>query len=363
MKLPISLCMIIKNEERFLRKCLESACEIVAEIIIGDTGSTDRSLDIAKQFGAEIINMDWTNDFATARNIVLARAVQPYILIMDADEELDISTIAEIRGYLDRNSKLPGRVIIRNVLDLNEVSYAQSVRIFPNHIGLKFTGKIHEQLQLPGQSLTSIQTTITINHYGYKQEYIIEEDKINRNLNVLLEMHNENPNDTYILYQIGKTYYVAKEYELAISYLSEVITLFSHGDIKLVSYASSTWLTICYSLYHVKKFQLLNKYIDLGIEFFNDYTDLYFIYGLSLTSMNHPEALELIPSVFNYCLQLGEVDPLKYETSVGVGSYKAHYNLGVYWEIVGDIECARTHYSLSANAGYEMASIRLKLLE
>lgn len=355
--------MIIKNEEKFIKDCLLSIYQVVSEIIIGDTGSIDHSTEIAKQYGAEIIQINWSNDFATARNQVLDRATQPYILVMDADERLSYSAIEELSKYVKSNTQDPGRVIIENKQDYNEINFGQVIRVFPNRGDYRFVGRIHEQLKYNNETPKSVQTMITIEHYGYLPEVIAERNKLTRNLNVLLEMDQENPNDNYTLYQIGKTYYVAKNYDKAIFYLSKVITSIYNCDMSKVPYASSAWLTICYSLYHMKDYQVLNNYINSGIDKFNDYTDLYFIYGLALTSMNHPAALEMIPSVFNHCLLLGEADPLKYETNKGVGSYKAHYNLGVYWEVAGNVESARTHYLLAANNGYAAAISRLKSMD
>src|SRR5277367_3015111 len=89
----ISLCMIVKNEERFLAECLDSVKDCVDEINIVDTGSTDRTVEIARSYGANIIFREWRSDFAWARNEALAMATHRWTLILDADEELERESV------------------------------------------------------------------------------------------------------------------------------------------------------------------------------------------------------------------------------------------------------------------------------
>ena len=86
--MSLSLCMIVKNEENTLSRCLESVKDIVDEIIIVDTGSTDNTVEIAKSYGAKVFFYKWDNSFANARNYSLSKASKDWILIMDADDEL-----------------------------------------------------------------------------------------------------------------------------------------------------------------------------------------------------------------------------------------------------------------------------------
>ena len=87
--ITVSLCMIVKNEEEKLAGCLESLKDIADEILIADTGSTDRTVAIAQEYGAKIFSYDWKDDFADARNFIFAKASCEYIYSADADEELD----------------------------------------------------------------------------------------------------------------------------------------------------------------------------------------------------------------------------------------------------------------------------------
>ena len=96
----ISLCMITKNEEHFLEQCLNSVKDLVDEIIIVDTGSTDQTKEIAKKFTNKIYDFEWCDDFSAARNESLKHAVKDWILILDADEQLDPEGIKNLKSSL-----------------------------------------------------------------------------------------------------------------------------------------------------------------------------------------------------------------------------------------------------------------------
>ena len=86
--MKLSVCMIVKNEEKTLARCLYSIKDIADEIVVVDTGSTDKTTDIAQEFGAKVFSLDWKDDFSAARNFSLEKATGAWILIIDADEVL-----------------------------------------------------------------------------------------------------------------------------------------------------------------------------------------------------------------------------------------------------------------------------------
>ena len=98
----ISLCMIARNEGSSIERCLNSAKNLVDEIILVDTGSTDRTKEIAAKFAAKAYDLEWQDDFSKARNFALSKATQPWILVLDADETLDEEGIVKIRKMLEK---------------------------------------------------------------------------------------------------------------------------------------------------------------------------------------------------------------------------------------------------------------------
>lgn len=129
----VSLCMIVKNEEKYLSRCLESVRNKVDEIIIIDTGSTDSTLEIAKQYTNKIYHFTWVNDFAAARNESLKYATSQYVLILDADEYLDPAA--------DLQKDISSNFDYYYVKIINDMSYGTilkhtAIRLFANHKNL-----------------------------------------------------------------------------------------------------------------------------------------------------------------------------------------------------------------------------------
>ena len=147
-KTTLSLCMIVKNEEKMLKDCLASVQDIVDEIIIVDTGSTDTTLGIAKHFNAKIYHYKWNGNFSDARNESISHATGDWILWLDADERLNRKSLPELRQVI--RHKPPGPEIYKiNIKNFQKGDYyyiSDAHRLFTNFFGIEFTGRIHEQI-------------------------------------------------------------------------------------------------------------------------------------------------------------------------------------------------------------------------
>ena len=139
MKQTLSLCMIVKNEEKYLHDCLQSVCDIVDQIVIVDTGSEDKTIEIAKEFGAEIHHFDWVDDFSAARNESIKQATSEWILWLDADERLESLSKNEIQKILKPESKpVIYKVQIKSIVNDGEnVRLSSAHRLFTNKKGLQ----------------------------------------------------------------------------------------------------------------------------------------------------------------------------------------------------------------------------------
>jgi glycosyltransferase involved in cell wall biosynthesis len=144
----LSFCMIVKNEERNLARCLDSVRGLAGELIVVDTGSTDETPRVAARYGAAVIPFDFSVvDFAAARNHALARSHGRWILMLDADETLDQAGVPTIEGLIDRNENA-GYFLERN----NHSSDSESpftdhvVRLFPNRPNYRYRGRVHETI-------------------------------------------------------------------------------------------------------------------------------------------------------------------------------------------------------------------------
>lgn len=211
----LSLSMIVKNEQMFLEGCLESVKDIVDEIVIVDTGSTDKTIEIAKRYGAKIYHFQWIDDFAAARNEALKHCTGRWILYLDADERLKVDNPQAFREFLEQLSDDIGGIncIIESEhwkLDGDrEVHRGGYPRLFRNlgYPKIQFRGRVHEQISpsLLENNKSFINSDILIEHLGYNREREVMEQKIKRNYRLLLQHVKEEPTNGYAWYQLGQT--------------------------------------------------------------------------------------------------------------------------------------------------------------
>ncbi len=202
----ISAAMIVRDEERVLEDCLRSIRDEVDEIVVTDTGSSDRSRDIAAGFGARVLERPWDDDFSAARNYSLEAATGDWILYIDADERLD----APRRGMLRRTiARQPGTAVFLMRLQPRDgfTTYLEA-RLFRRDPRIRFTGRIHEQIW-PGiealrasEDLAVGRCAAKIVHVGYEGDM---SRKHQRNLPLLERAVTEDPKRVYCWWHLGDT--------------------------------------------------------------------------------------------------------------------------------------------------------------
>ena len=181
--------MIVKDEQDWIRQCLESVRPIISEAIVVDTGSSDQTVNIATECGAKVIPFTWCDDFAAARNFSLSHAQGDWILVLDADEAIAPENLAELqqltkdrsicyeftqRHYTD-DHRLSNFTPLKGEFPQYErgnVGFFESwcVRLFPNHLGVNFQGKIHELAEhsiAQHGKLMIRKTAVRIHHFGH----------------------------------------------------------------------------------------------------------------------------------------------------------------------------------------------------
>lgn len=196
MKSYLSACLIVKNEEDMLRRCLESLKGGVDEIVIVDTGSTDKTKEIAKEFTDKVYDFEWTNDFAEARNFAGSHATGEWILAIDADECVDPENLAaaidEIKSHDNKFDTYAVEII--NFLDeFGESSAANNMaRIYKNDGTLYFEGPIHEQIVNKKGKQALLKSLLKLYHYGYLPNVVKRQNKRTRNMNIIKKsLHSE----------------------------------------------------------------------------------------------------------------------------------------------------------------------------
>ena len=196
----ISLCMIVKNEEDNLGRCLESAAPAFDQIVVVDTGSSDSTREIAAAHGAEIHHFEWCDDFAAARNRSLSFAECEWVMWLDADDAFPAESVARLRELVDSGRAPAGLQI--TLLMAQSGAFRQRVRqlrIFPNRPGIHFEGVIHEQVvrSLEAAAIGVEQAAaIVVEHLGYSDAGEVRR-KSERNL-ALLRTAAEGLGATYV---------------------------------------------------------------------------------------------------------------------------------------------------------------------
>ncbi len=230
----VSLCLIACNEEPRLSTCLPSALGLVGEIIVIDTGSTDRTKEEAVRFGARVFDFPWVDNFAAARNESLRHATGDWIFWLDADEYLDDDNRESLRSLFsrlsDQNAAYTMRQRSRLEPSTHSVAMVDHVRLFRNHPQIRWQYRVHEQI-LPAirRAGGELRTTdIVIEHSGFLDP-AIQGPKVERNL-WLLELENEeHPHDPFVLFNLAAVYVSQGRNAEALSLLRESLKL-SHPD-------------------------------------------------------------------------------------------------------------------------------------
>lgn len=250
-RLPVSVCMIAKNEEKYIETCLQHLAAYDMEIVVVDTGSTDKTKEIAKKYTDKVYDFVWINDFAAARNYAAEQASNNWILVLDCDEYLQTLDEKTLRICMQQHIRHVGMLELHNMKtnEDGELTYhCDKVPRFYNKNFFEYRFRIHEQITPKNQVNLSEVRLITYpipgfaKHYGYDispEEMAIKQK---RNLELLKSSIGETPFDDYLYFQMGQSYYVLQEYETAAACYKKSIELndtFEKGFMKIavVSYA------------------------------------------------------------------------------------------------------------------------------
>jgi len=338
----VSLCMIVKNEEGYLPRCLESIIDIVDEIIIVDTGSTDRTVEIAKSYGAKVYYYKWNNNFSEARNESLKYATKDWILILDADDEFHAQYKENLKLFL--NNELDENTVYffetlsyyGDTIDNNCITVNLNPRMFKNNREIHYEGKIHNQLVYAQGKYDTICSSIKIHHYGYLSESITSKNKRNRNITILNEQIKKEPNNKFNYFNLGNEYTSLGDVKKALEYYYKAYENFdSH-----TGFSSLLLLRIIISNYSIQKYTDALNFIDIATGYYPKFTDLYFFKSLVYKDLGKP-TLQI--KALEKCIELGE-PPSEFKFFYGSGSFKAYYELGNAYMNLNDYDAAYSYY-------------------
>lgn len=226
----LSQCMIVKNEEKNIERALSWGKAIVREQIVVDTGSTDRTVELAEKAGAKVIQFQWIDDFSAAKNFALEQATGDWIAFLDADEYF---TEEETKKIMPLLQEVDGMKNI-DVIDMSIGNFdskgklglvTTQQRFFRNKKSLRFKYRIHEELyNQKGKPLGfyDARNVAMILHTGYMQDSIEDKQKFERNIRMLELSLQDNPGDPMLLVYLGDTYLINGDRKTATEYYRQV---------------------------------------------------------------------------------------------------------------------------------------------
>ena len=230
----LSLCMIVRNEAHNLPRSLMPVCREFDEIIVVDTGSNDDTPNLARRLGARVLKIQWPEDFGAARNVSLRAATGDWIMWLDGDNSVSPESIQLIRDSIatERDCILWCTEVV-----VPEGERLLQKRVFPRSPEVYFSGKVHEQLVHPAR-FRSLVTRVEIIHWGYADKAAAKE-KGERNLHLLREMAEEQTDQFYVQYQMGRTLMNLRRFDEALDWLdrARVQTIEASGNVALWRHA------------------------------------------------------------------------------------------------------------------------------
>lgn len=360
--MKINLVMIVKNEQRSLERCLSSVNGLVDEIIIADTGSEDATKEIARRFRAKIYDFVWCDDFSAARNFALDQSDADWNLILDADESLRPLKRKELERQLTKlTQQLQGGGFLGAISRYDPytesdgmlgTSISQIPRLLPNKV--RYKGRIHEQ---PDSSLPCYLLEIKADHDGY-----LFENKGERNLPYLQRAVKEEPEEAYYHFQLAMTLRNLGRLEES---LPEFRSFYQRTE-EENGYRREGVLLYLYTLLDLEREPLLEEAFALLKKEegkLGDQAEYHFVCGIfymKFVLANVEKNISYLPKIeesYLTCLKIGERP--EQGGVVGAGSFKAWYNLGIWYEVSGALEKAKYCYKQAAELGYEPAKQRL----
>lgn len=311
--------MIVKNEEKILPRCLDSIKECVDEIIVVDTGSMDKTVDIAKSYGAKVYYHAWENNFSLHRNQSLQYASGDWILWLDADEELEPNGGGKIRKMIAETDADAISVIVVSYFDhQTKEAWNNSKKLIKNNRGIHFEGMVHNQVR---GNKSNAFCPVKIYHYGYDLTPEQKRIKFNRTSNLLKQRIQEEPSEFRHHHDLAVCYQSVGKYKDALNEASHAIDMSSAQKKQYRGVILWSYFVAASCSFNLDRIDEAERYARHALDIYPDYLDAHYVLSMIYHRRDDPKKFQL--SFDNY---LRELNRLK--------SY-SHPNASIVYNTIG----------------------------
>ncbi|MFP7492368.1 glycosyltransferase family 2 protein [Terribacillus saccharophilus] len=344
MKPFISLCMITKDEETVLNRCLDSVKGLVDEIIIADTGSTDRTKEIAAAYTELVYDFEWVNDFSAARNFAQSKASGKWIIYLDADEYVDEENFKDVVNKLknmDDDQADAFMVTQVNFLgDFGEgVTHTTTIRIYKNLSSINFYRKVHEQLQMENGKLRVDALNLSVYHSGYLARTLKAKDKNARNT-PLINRELKGKADGFDYFNLGNEMLSQNKFEKAAELYKKA---FQKKDSIQYLWVSLAVERLIHCLGNLKRYHEALQIVDEAIELWSGAIDFRVQKALIYYSQGRHQETKKELAYLDWGKQWKVINNVNYL------EYLPFYTLGKIYEEEKDLTNAVHNYSKALN--------------
>jgi tetratricopeptide (TPR) repeat protein len=332
--------MIVKDEEEMLPRCLSAVREWVDELVVVDTGSTDRTREIAQEFDAKLIDFEWTGSFSDARNASFDAASGDWLMFLDADEVLVEGDGERLRALTGQTWREAFYLLETNHTGTMEDGTAvthNALRVFRNRPGLRFEGRIHEQIaqHLPAFLPERLHVSdVRIDHFGYLGAVRDAKEKSRRNIELLERQVHEGLDTPFLAFNLGSEYAAAGDNERALEKFESSWERVA-GDPHIATYGFVPSLAgrLVRALRTTGRLQQARRRGDQVLRLFPRFTDVLMEQAIAAASLgDHATAI----AELERCLEWGDA-PSTYSATKGSGTYLAMATLAEVHRSAGDL--------------------------
>jgi len=366
----VSACMIVKNEEELLEDCLKSIRCWVDEIIIVDTGSTDKTIEIAESYGAKIYHQEWEGNFSKHRNYSMEQATSDWIFIIDADERLCEEDIPKLQGLINSDNLSIVSINVYSVYGDNQemTTFLPSIRLFKRDLELRYQGIVHNRLEFP-EDASIIRADVKLKHLGFDLSPKQMKAKFERSKALLKKQLEEDPRNAFALYNLAQLYRgrskdnPAEFSDEIINFAQRAVELTDPDDLHTRNLHLMSLDQLAWAYFYKKDYRAALEYAEKALRHKQDYLDPLLLLGHIYT---HTQQIDnAIDSYKTYLDRQAKYKPTAETDNIILinpdSRAAAFYGLALIYELTNNYRTALEYYRKTADVNSNHLDVQKRI--